>query len=121
MEVRRYPEASSLDSPFGPSVAFAKEKLLIGVAYGDAGGARNDVMFSVNLDTAEMKTVIDAGAAFALGDVLCTPGCTDLCLLADSQSKTVHVYRTGGGTLAEDHSFPVDPSIGLPPRGLGAL
>jgi hypothetical protein len=120
-ELRRYPEADVLDSPFAPYLAFASEELLVGVAYGQDGGPRNDSLFTVNVDTGEVKVVLDAGAGFALGDVLCSPGCTDSCLLADANSKTVRVLRTENGRLTEERAVAVDPSIGLPPRYLGAL
>ncbi len=121
VEIRRFPEAASLGAPIGPSLSFATENLVLGVAYGDAAGGRNDVAFSIDVATAEVKTVVDAGAAFALGDVLCSPGCADICMLADARSKTVRTFEVTGDTLAEGRSFQVDPTIGLPPRSLGAL
>lgn len=122
-EIKRFPDAvASLGGPPAPAIAFATDKLLFGVDYGDTMGAKNDVAFTMNLDTAEVKTVLDAGAAFALGDVLCAPGCTNLCFLADAQANVVHTYKTSTGTtFADDGSFKVDPTIGLPPRSLGAL
>src|SRR5206468_2533594 len=120
-EIRRFPEAASLGAPFGPSLAFASDKLLIGVAYGDAMGGRNDVAFSLDVESGSVGRIVDAGAPFALGDVLCSPGCTDLCLLADAKTKAVRVYRFTGDGFSAEPSFAVDPSIGLPPRGLGAL
>jgi hypothetical protein len=127
-ELRRFSTASVLDAPLAPSLAFATEKLLLGVAYGDTTATRNDWLYSVNVDSGEVTRVTDAGAAFALGDVLCSPGCSDLCFLADAELKpsgastkgALRVYDASGKELP-DKSFAVDPSIGLPPRSLGAL
>jgi hypothetical protein len=127
-ELRRFSTAAELDAPLAPSIAFASEKLLIGVAYGDTTAARNDSLYSVNVDSGEVSKLTDAGAAFALGDVFCSPGCADLCFLADAELKpagatakgALRVYDSSGKELP-DRAFPVNPSIGLPPRSIGAL
>jgi hypothetical protein len=120
-ELKRFSTASVLDAPLAPSLAFA-------VAYGDTTATRNDSLYSANVDTGEVTKLTDAGAAFALGDVLCSPGCTDLCFLADAELKpsgastkgALRVYDASGKALP-DKAFAVDPSIGLPPRSVGAL
>lgn len=120
-EIRRYPEAAVLDAPFGPYISFASDELLVGVAYGEDGGPRRDALFTLNVDTAEVRTVADAGASFTLGDVFCSPGCTDLCLVTDAASKTLRAFHIDADTLTDVRSIAVDPSIGLSPRYLGAL
>jgi membrane-associated phospholipid phosphatase len=62
-----------------------------------------------------------AGAAFALGDLRCTPGCGDRCLLADASEDALRVFALHGGALEEGSPVTVDPAVGLPPRGLGGL
>jgi hypothetical protein len=127
-ELKRFSAASVLDAPLAPSLAFASEKLVVGVAYGDTTATRNDVLYAVNIDSGDVNKLTDAGTAFALGDVVCSPGCTDRCFLADAELKpagasakgALRVYDASGNELS-DKAFAVDPSIGLPPRSVGAL
>lgn len=127
-ELHRFSTAQVLDAPLAPSLAFATEHLLLGVAYGDTMATRNDWLYAVNVDSGEVSKLTDAGSAFALGDVVCAPGCADLCFVADAELKpsggtakgALRVYDATGKELP-DKAFAVDPSIGLPPRSIGAL
>lgn len=125
-ETRRLSGAASLGAPLAPSIAFATESLLLGVAYGDTMGAKNDILYSMNVESGDVKQVTNAGAAFALGDLLCAPGCSDLCFLADAELRaagagTKGAIRVYDAAVLEEKSFAVDPGVGLPPRALGAL
>jgi hypothetical protein len=121
VEIRRVAAASQLGAPLGFALAFASETLLVGVALGDTTAGRNDVAYTLDLGSDTAHVLVDAGAAFAFGDVRCAPGCSDLCFLADAQANALRVWKVNGASLVAQASVPVDPSIGLPPRYLGAF
>lgn len=118
---RRFQAAAQLAAPLGSSVSFASETLLVGVALGDLTANRNDVAFTLDTAVGTPELLLDAGAAFALGDVRCAPGCTDLCFLTDAQANELRVWKASGTALSEQPAVPGDTSIGLPPRAIGAL
>jgi hypothetical protein len=128
-EIRRFPAATALDIPLAPSIAFASDTLVLGVGYGDNTIPKNDIVYSIDIDSGDVKKITEAGAGGAvLGDILCSPGCTDLCFLADAEVKPAGATTKGAirvydrtGTELSDKSFAVDPSLGLPPRAIGAL
>jgi hypothetical protein len=121
VELMRYPVAVTLGGALGPTVAFASETLLVGFAYGDTATGRNDVAFTLDLTSGTVKTLVNAGAPFVLGDVRCTPGCGNVCALADAQANGLRFWDLTGGALVAQPTVNADPTVGLPPRGLGEL
>lgn len=119
-EVRRFEVAQELHTQLGPAVAFAREDLLLGTAYGD-GVSTNDLAFSVDVDAGTSTVLLDSGAAYALGGVFCDPGCADTCWLADSQALGLHRWTVDATTLTETPLVNPDPSVGLAPHELSAL
>jgi hypothetical protein len=120
-EVRRFTTAADLGAPLGSTVSFANAGLLVGVALGDMAAHRNDVAFTLDLDSGATSRLLDAGAAFALGDVRCSPACGEVCFLADAQANGLRVWKVNGKMLDAQPTVTVDPTIGLPPRAIGAL
>ena len=121
VELERFAVAAELGAPLGPAIAYASQRLLVGVALGDAQAGRNDVAYSVDLESGTPHRLADAGGAFAFGDIHCAPGCSDLCFIADAQSNVLRVWKGNASSLDAQASVPVDPSIGLPPRAIGAF
>jgi hypothetical protein len=121
VEIRRIAAATQLGTQLGLTLAYASPDLLVGVALGGPTAVPDDVAFTVDLTSDTAAVVLDAGAAFKLGDVRCSPGCTDLCFLADAQAKVLHVWKASGTLLTVQPSVSVDPAIGLPPQSLGAF
>jgi hypothetical protein len=119
--LQQFDAAAKLGAPIGSTVTFASETLLVSVALGDSTAQRSDVAFTLDTSVGTPEMLLDAGAAFALGDVRCAPGCTDLCFLADAQANALHVWKAASVTLSEQPPVPGDTSIGLPPRAIGAL
>jgi len=118
---RRFQAAAQLGAPLGSSVSFATETRLVAVALGDLTVKRNDLAFTLDTAVGMVEPLLDAGAAFALGDVRCAPGCTELCFLTDAQANELHVWKVNGAVLSEQPAIPGDTTIGLPPRAIGAL
>jgi hypothetical protein len=119
--ITHFAAAAALGAPIGGAIAFASETVLVSVALGDSGAQRNDIAFTLDTTLGEPQLLLDAGAAFALGDVHCAPGCTNLCFLADAQANALDVWKVSGDTLSAQPSIATDASIGLPPRAIGAL
>jgi hypothetical protein len=118
--VRRVDAAQSLGAALNSMVAFADEQHLIGSTPGDGAG-RNDFAFTLDLTSGTATQLADAGGAWVLGDVRCMPGCGDLCVMADAHAKALRVWHTQAGAMSALTSWPVDPTIGLPPRYIGGL
>jgi hypothetical protein len=126
VELKRFAAASQLGAPLGFTLDYASEGMLVGVALGDLQAPRNDVAYTLDLASGTARVLADAGGAFAFGDVRCAPGCTDLCFLADAPGNALRVFRIasavdGGSSLVALAPVPVDPSVGFPPRALGAF
>lgn len=119
--LQRFDAAKTLGAPIGSTIAFASETLLVSVALGDSTAKRADLAFTIDTSIGTPQMLFDAGAAFALGDVHCAPGCTDLCLMADAEASALHAWKAAGVKLQAQPSVTVDMSVGLPPRAIGAL
>jgi hypothetical protein len=115
VKLRRVTASAQLGSPLGPSLAFASPTLLVGTTYGNSA-AVNDVAYSVDLSSDMAHVLFDGGASISLGDVVCSPGCGDLCFFADAKAKNLRVYGLSGTTLTARSAAPVDPMVGLAPR-----
>jgi hypothetical protein len=120
VELKRFDTASKLGAPVGPALAYASAGLIVGVALGDTAAGRNDVAYSLDVESGDVQKLADAGAAFAFGDMHCAPGCNDTCFLADGKASVLKAWKVKGSSLDAIDSVSVDPSIGLPPRSIGA-
>jgi hypothetical protein len=121
VELKRFPVPAQLGARVGFTLAYASDTLLVGVAPGDSSVPRDDLAYTLDLATGMAHVLVDGGAPFVLGDVHCSPGCTDLCFLADAQANDLRVWKASGGTLNVQPAVPVDPKVGLPPRSIGAF
>jgi hypothetical protein len=100
-----------------PSIAFATDGLLVGSIPGSLGAPeRSDRAFTLDVSSAAVTRLFDAEGAFVLGDVVCTDG---RCYMADAAARAVHTFRITGSGLSAQSDLDPNPSIGLPPRGIG--
>ncbi len=121
VERARYGVPSKLDGhAVAPSLAFATEDILLGVGSGDLAAGRPDTAFSLTLSTGVVATITHA-APFALGDLLCLPGCSARCFLADASRGAILALEVDGSTVTAGAVFQVDATTGLPPRSLSAF
>lgn len=121
--VKHFGAAELLGAPVSGSLAFVSETQLLGTALGDSMAARNDVAYTLDTESGKVEQLYDAGAAFALGDVMCAPGCASaLCLVSDAQSSALAVWQIrDDASLKKQKPVVVGESVGLPPRALGTL
>lgn len=122
VERARYGVPSKLNGQtVAPAIAFATEDLLLGVGFGElAGAGRPDVAFSLSLRSGEV-TIVTRGSPFALGDVICMPGCSDRCFLADASRGAIIPLIVDADLITAAPPVPVDTTTGLPPRSLSAF
>jgi hypothetical protein len=120
VEIERIPAAAQLGAQLGFTLAYARGGLLFGTAFGGTPSRANDIAYTVDVGSAMATVLFDAGAPFELGDVRCSPGCTNLCFLTDAKAKVLQVWNAGA-TLVMQPPVAVDPAVGLPPQALGAF
>jgi hypothetical protein len=123
--LRRLDVFGSLKAPPQRGLAFASEHTLLGKTQTPLGGAEHNRLFAIDLRKDTFKTLVAArpdadgkGRGVVFGDLLCAPGCSDLCFLADAEAGAIRRWRADD-TLASLESVLVG-GVGLPPRGLGS-
>ncbi len=79
----------------------------------DMGTGKATVLLTANQDSKGM------GKGIVYDDVLCRPGCGDVCLLADADTGKLRRWSITGSTLTPMSDVTVDPKTGLPPVALG--
>ena len=103
-----------------PALAWATDSILLGALYGDQARGLSDLAYALDVTSGSATPLLDAGAAFVLGDTLCSAECTD-CFMADAQANALRTFKVEDGQIVLGHDVAVDPGIGLPPRALGFL
>jgi len=114
--------AKQLGAPVTSALAFISDTVLLGIAYGN-NRDRNDVAYTLDLDSGKAEQILEAGGSFKLTSVHCAPGCEPaLCFMTDSEAGVVRAWSIGErGSLTARSPIETGTSIGLPPVGLGAL
>jgi hypothetical protein len=89
------------------------------------GGSENNRLFSFDLDTLEVAELLEArpdpttgGKGVVYGSMRCAPGCTDWCLVTDSDRGVLQRLRVRSGGVGEPRTVRVETTVGLPPIGL---
>jgi hypothetical protein len=124
--VQTFPIADKLGSTPQQGVSFAAETLLFAKTQTPFGGATDNQAFLLDIGTGQ-ATVVAVAAKDAMGkgkgavynDVLCRPGCDDVCLLADGDLGRLRRWKI---TPSGPQSMPdvtVETMTGLPPVSLG--
>jgi hypothetical protein len=120
VELKRFGASAQLDAGIQPALAFATNALLLGVALDNA--TSQDRAFLLDVDSGEARHLLDKGAAFVLGTVRCAPGCGNVCLLPDAETRTLHRWRfTGDRSYDVLDDTALESVIGLPPRTIGGI
>jgi hypothetical protein len=103
-------------------VAWVSETLILGKTQTPLMGKTNNEAFTLDLTTGKATMLLTAqpgamgGKGVVYGDVLCDPGCGNVCLMADADVGMLRVWPvTSKGTLGAVASVMVNSTTGLPP------
>jgi hypothetical protein len=123
---QRFAVVDQLGSPVQNGVTWVSETMLLGKTQTPTGGTTNNQAFTLDLTTGKATVVLTAspdamgqGKGLVYGDVLCRPGCGDVCLLADQDVGKLRRWDIVNGALVPTSDVTVDPTTGLPPSLLG--
>ena len=127
-ELERLSADALAGEPLQSEIEFASEELLLLKTQTAVGSDSNNRLLALRLSDHEVNVLAEAepksdghGVGVSFGGILCTPGCGDLCLLADGDRRSLlrwAVTPDGFEALAPE---PMGGGVGLPPRDLGAL
>ena len=124
-EQTRIPASAITGEPLQSDFDFASESIALLITQTPLGGSSNNRLLALELATqtvaplAEAKPGADGtGQGLAFGSVLCSPGCSPVCLLADAAQGLVRRFDLTEQPAAELSSISVTPGIGLLPRQL---
>ncbi len=125
-ELRRLAASDLAGEPLQQGVAFFSENGVL-VKTQTALGGGNNRLLAVDLASGETRALAEArpssdgeGLGVAFGGMLCTPGCGNVCLVADADRAVLRRFAIANGGLEELSSVRVENVVGLPPRGIGS-
>jgi hypothetical protein len=126
-EIRRISVHDEFDFPPQPEIEFASETLLLGKTQTPFFGEGNNELFALDLNDDSFRVLAEAspnddgtGRGIVFGSLLCTPSCSDVCLVADQEHSTIRRFSIAGD-LEEHESVSVGSDSGLPPVNLGTF
>jgi hypothetical protein len=106
-------------------VEYANDQLLLFKTQSALGGSEHNRWLALDLDSGEVEEILQAepdsagdGKGLVYGGMVCAPGCSNICLLADSDRSVLQRVRVRGGVELIE-SVQVERSVGLPPRVIG--
>jgi hypothetical protein len=108
-------------------VAFFSETGLLVKTQTSLGGGEDNRLLAVELETGAATELararpqtVGGGQGVVYGTILCSPGCGDVCLLADADRGALSRWAIGRDGLEALPSLAVKGSVGLPPREIGS-
>ena len=115
-------------NPTQDRVSFASETLLVGKTQTPLGGTSSNQAFVLDTTTGKATVLLTAnldasgkGKGIVYGDFVCSPGCADVCLLADADVGRLQRWTiTPGGLSRARRRSTSTPQVGLPPVAIGA-
>jgi hypothetical protein len=124
--ITRFAIADQLGAPPQNAIAWASATAIVGKTQTAQGGAANNEAFVLDTSTGTATVLLTAqpnaqgqGKGAVYGDVRCSPGCGDFCILADSDVGKLRRWKVSATGLDALADIVVDPSVGLPPVSLG--
>lgn len=123
-ELRRFSARELADEPLQNEVEFFSEAGVLVKTQTEFGGSgRGNRLLTVDLGSGQAETLAEAGGAgrgIVFGGLLCTPGCGNVCLLADADRRVLRRWAIDAEGLEPLRDTHVEDRVGLPPRGLGS-
>lgn len=124
--VKAFPIADQLGATVQSGVSWVSEDVLLGKTQTALGGSASNEAFALDVTTGKATALLTAGKdamgkgkGLVYGDVLCHPGCGNVCLMADADVGRLRRWSISGGALKAMSDVSVDPATGLPPVALG--
>ncbi|HVR19306.1 MAG TPA: hypothetical protein VMS65_06415 [Polyangiaceae bacterium] len=124
--LERFSASDLAGEPIQSDVEFFSENGVLVKTQTTLGGSRNNRLLAFELDSERVVTLAEAGGSagdgkgIVYGGLLCTPGCGNVCLLADADRAVLARFAIANGALEALPSIRVEDEVGLPPRGLGS-
>jgi hypothetical protein len=126
VELVRFPAGTLAGEPIQQDIEFFGEERLLLKTQTTFGGGRNNRLLSLDLESGDVQTLAEArpgsdegGKGVVYGGVLCTPGCGNMCLVADADRGVLQRWAIAAQGLETLTSVSVERQVGLPPRGIG--
>ncbi len=120
--LKSFPIADQLGSTVQSGVAWVSETEILAKTQTPLMGTTNNEAFSLDVTTGKATVLLTAhpnamgqGKGIVYGDVLCGPGCGNVCMLADADLGVVQRWSIGSAGLTAMSPISVDSSTGLPP------
>jgi hypothetical protein len=121
VETKRLGLGASLSKSVQQQLAFAGETSILALTYGNVSPMTGDTVFAVDTGTATVTHLASETMADAYAGPFCSPGCSDYCIVADSQANAILRWQFANGTFTAATNATVDTTVGLPPRDIGGL
>jgi hypothetical protein len=125
LELRRFSAMELAGEPLQSDAEFFSEHGVLLKTQTALGEGRNNRLLALELESGAVTTLAEAGSSsegglgIVYGGVLCTPGCSNVCLLADAERGVLRRWAVAPQGLEALESVRVEREVGLPPRGLG--
>ncbi len=126
-EFERFDAETLAGEPIQSGVEFASESTLLVKTQTAYGGERDNRLLAFEWELGLVTTLSEArsegvaGRGVTLGGMLCTPGCGDVCLIADADRGELQRVSFAGGIRRALSSVRVEQRVGLPPRQVAGL
>lgn len=126
VETKRLGLGASLNKSVQPQLSFASETSILALTYGDVSPSTGDTAIAVDIGTADggaaaVTQLASETMADQFAGPFCSPGCSDYCIVADSEANTILRWQFANGTFTKASNAAVDTTIGLPPIDIGGL
>lgn len=125
VEVARFSAEDLVGEPLQDNLAFVSDDHLLFKTQTPYGGTTNNRVFSFQLSTEAVTELFEArpdpatgGKGIVFGAIRCAPGCTDVCLMTDSDRGVLQRFRLTGTGVKRLSPIEVEDGVGLPPVGL---
>lgn len=122
-ELARFAATELAGGPIQNDVVFASDDRVLLKTQTALGGPDNNRWLAVALEDGTVTTLLEAGPGdkggkgLVYGGMSCSPGCSNVCLLADSDRRELaRVSVDADGEITLIDSLKVETKVGLPPR-----
>lgn len=128
VEIKRFPAAAIAGEAIQADAELVTDDLVLLKTQSPLGGASNNRVLALDLASGAATPLLEAspggdgeGKGVVYGTLWCSPGCSDVCVMADSDAGVLQRFRVEGGAASTMQPLRVEETIGLPPRLVSAF